>query len=98
MRLLATASAPPRGKRAASARARVAVEAPLGWASASLQVMLQRAPTSEFPFKSVSRPCATVRSGAPLPAAAADRAGKVARGQSVAQRGRARLPSSGHPR
>ena len=64
------------GKCAARVRAREAVEAPLGWAAASLQVMLQREPTSEFPFKSVSRPKATARRGAPLPAAAAARAGK----------------------
>ena len=77
MRLLATASAPPRGKREASLRARDAVAVAFGWDVASLQVMLQRAPTSELPSRSVSRPRATERSGAPSPAAAEDRGREV---------------------
>ncbi len=72
LELLATASAsaPPSGKRAANARASDAVEVPLGWAVASLQVMLQRAPTGKVTdSKSVSSPGLPTAVGLSLTAA-----------------------------
>src|ERR1700683_1055274 len=54
MRLLATASAPANGSRAATDRARAAVAFPSGWVAASLQVMAHSGATRDLPLTSVS--------------------------------------------
>ena len=86
IRLLATASAPPSGYRAPSDLAKAAVAFPFGCTTASLQVMVHSGPTSDAPLRSISRPRATERSGAPLPAAADARAGKYPGVKSGAER------------